>query len=124
MLTIKAYRKKAATQSGNIGAGTFYFINLKHTDYKEKDMEEHQFIFANQEVLEVSQDDAEAFEGLPTEALTKKYFPDMDDDDWEREADKLGFEFGGAAIDVFVAQKAREEGYKAIKYGDFELQVI
>jgi len=124
MSTINVYRKKAAKQVGSIGAGTFYFINLKHTDYKGSDMVEYVFNFKESEVLELTQEEVAPFEGLPAETLVEKYFPEMDDDDWDREANKLGFEFGGAAMDIMVAQKARKDGYKAIKYSDIELQVL
>jgi hypothetical protein len=123
-MNIKAYRKKTSKANGAIGAGTFYFIDLENTCYEAHELNEQQFNFQKADVLCVSQEDALAFEGLPAESLTGLWFPQMSGNDWSRKARELGFDYSGAAMDVLVAQKARKEGYKAIQYGDIQLQVV
>jgi len=123
-MKITAYRKKSSHAAGKIGAGTFYFIRLKGTCYQKVEMDKYQFNFKKEEIVCVDQEEALAFEGLPSEALASRWFPQMNEHDWATLATELGFNYSGAAMDILVAKEARDRGFKAIKYGHQQLQVV
>lgn len=123
-MNITAYRKKTSQATGSIGAGTFFFIDLSRTCYKAHELQEHQFNFKAADIFCVPQDEALAFEGLPAESLVDEWFPHMDGNAWGKKAQELGFDESGAAMDILVSQEAMKRGYKAIKYGEIQLQVL
>ncbi len=116
--TITAYRKKSSG-AGQIGAGTFYFLNIPSS--LEQKVNTFQFSFKREEILDIFHQRVKPFEGLPSEFLAEKWFPELD---WEQKADELGFDETGAAMDILVAEEAKNRGWKAIKYGKIELQVL
>lgn len=122
MLTITAYRRKGSNLKANQeNAGTFYFITLPDGD-DAQDYDVFNFEFENDELLVIHQEDGiEVYVGLPSEFLADKWFTGVD---WDKEMFDLSLDSAEEAIDYRVAERARQRGFKAIQYGNYQLQVV
>lgn len=132
MLTITAYRRKGSNLEANQPDGsqdydvfnqfgTFYFITLPDGD-DAQDYDVFNFRFKNNELLVIHQEDGiKVYAGSPSEFLAYKWFPCVN---WDKEMLDLNLDSTEEAMDYSVAERARQRGFKAIQYGNYQLQVV
>lgn len=122
-VSLKVSRYGHSTSSGQIGAGTFYHLPGGVADLPPAvaaGLVTNDMTFKRKEILVVKDSDIHN-PGLPSEALAHRWFPHTN---WDGIARRLKLENDGAAMDLWVAREARRRGYRAIKYGRTELQVV
>ena len=94
-------------------AGTFYSQKARGVSgEKSKKLD-----FKN--LLEVPEAEVDVYEGLPSQSLIKKWFPNFDA---MKKKLKISLEDEGLFMDKIVAKEARRRGYDGIRYGKQEIQ--
>lgn len=112
-ISYTAYRFSKGSVGTKGQAGTFYTLQPQNRGEKV-------FTLSFNKVLIISQDDAEAFEGLPAESVLYKY---KDARIYEEVFSQIASNLESSEIiDIAVAMCAKNKKYEAIQYGNLELQ--
>ena len=111
-MTIKGYRNIESNKVGRFG--TFYF----QKEYTPEWIETNEVVLDFNNPLIVSQEEAEAYEGMPTEYLLELWFGDIDR---KKAAQDFNLEDANMVSDACVTVEAIRRGYDGIVFVGTEI---